>query len=226
MRKGPFSPENGLPLTGPHSFSRLGNIFPEEVDVILPFTSTFNLTSAATLYATKYLYTNAAYDVDPALGSTATAGFTEWSDFYSFYRVIGYEYELEVNNQNSIPMNFSVINSNNSLGLPSGIGVTTDLSVYSDNPHNQHTLLAHAYSSKGHHVFNKQLTIAQVVGSMAPETEDNYRAPTTTTPVDLTYLLMGVTSVAGGTNYVANNVNVVVHLRMLTRFYNRRQLSG
>jgi hypothetical protein len=198
---------------------------PSEVDVTLPYSNYFNLTSPATLVATKYLNSNGAYDVDPLLASTATQGFAEWAAFYTYYRVIGYTYDIEVNNANNIPVIFTILNSNTSLGLSTGIGTSVDLYPYSNNPLAQSKLLSHAYNTHGYHRFKKSLTILEVVGSAAPETEDNYRGTAAANPVDLTYICMGVTSPEGGTNYPSNIVSAVVRLQLHIRFYDRKQLT-
>jgi hypothetical protein len=218
--------QSGTPQRTGHSFSRVGEIMPSEIDVMLPYTATYNFTNSAALYANRPIYSNSAYDVDPALGSTSTQGFAEWAAFYFYYRVIGYRYEIEVNNGNNIPMIFTILNSNTLNGLSSGYTYTTDLSAFSNNPHAQSKLMGHAYNTSATHIFRKQILLSDVVGSLAPETEDNYRALTAASPSDLTYILMGVTSSEGGTNYLANTVSVVVRLNMDVRFYNRKQLSS
>jgi hypothetical protein len=209
-----------------HSFQKVGQIMPAEVDVILPYTAFFNLLSTTNTVSTKPLVSNNAYDVDPNLGSVSTQGFAEWANFFILYRVVGYEYSIEVSNGNTAPMFFTILNSNSQMSLPNGIGTSIDLSPYANNPNAQSILLAGSGSSKGYHKFTKKLSISDVVGSVAPETEDNYRSLVTSGPTDLTYILMGVTSAQLGTVYVTNPVSVVVHLRMFVRFYERKQLTA
>jgi hypothetical protein len=203
-----------------------GTMVPSELDTTLPYFAIFNLTSAATLVSTKYLNANGAYDVDPALGSSATQGFTEMIAFFNYYRVVGYDYEIEVNNENNIPIIFTILNSNTTLGVGTGIGTSFDLSPYSNNPLSQSKLMGHAYNTSSTHVFRGRHTVAQIAGTMATETEDNWRGTYTANPADLVYIIMGVTSAAQGVNFITNNVNVVVRLFMNIRFFDRKPLSG
>lgn len=64
--------------------------------VRLVYAASFNFSeSAAGVGAFRYYRLNSAYDVDTTLGSTTTAGFAEWSAFYSNYRVWSAAVHLE-----------------------------------------------------------------------------------------------------------------------------------
>ncbi len=63
-------------------------VAPPRVLVKLRYRVDANLTSAAAVTASKSWNANGVYDVDPAVGSTAAAGFTEWGALYGLNRVI------------------------------------------------------------------------------------------------------------------------------------------
>ncbi len=73
--------------------------------------------NAGSTYTSYRLRINGAYDPDPALGSGALPGFTEWAAIYRNYRVIKYEIEAEVSNLEAFPITVVASPSQADLGL-------------------------------------------------------------------------------------------------------------
>jgi len=192
--------------------------------VTLSYVAQESLSSASTSAAARYIKTNDAWDVDPAFLSTSTIGFTEYSAFYNYYRVIGYTYTLEVINTNTFPVIFTVGNCNTNLGLSSGNNTTIDLFPSSGNQLFTQRVLAQSAAGGCKSNFSGSHTICQVVGSSAPETEDNFRALTNASPLDLTYLVYGATGFAS-TNLAAF-IDVVIRFHLKIRFYDRKVLAS
>ena len=201
---------NTLPPKTQHTgVNHRTSVTSDETDVSLRFRSTGAISSAGPLYV-KSFTPNAAYDVDPALGSTETYGFDEYAAFYSYYRVISYSYDIKVscNGLTTDPVTIYVLNTNTK-----PLGSRFDL--YSTNPYCQtKVLVQYGYNQQ---VFRASHTIAQIVGSKTVETEDNYRALTTGVPADLTWLTLAFESLSGA------NVACewIVDIWMTVRFYGR-----
>lgn len=182
----------------------------DETDVRLRFRNTNSISGAGPLYV-KAFTPNAAYDVDPALGSTETYGFDEYAALYSYYRVVSYSYTLRAaaNASTAGSVNVYVLNTNTQIS-----GSRFDL--YSTNPYCT-TKFMTAYGNGSSIVIKGRHTVSQIVGSRAPETEDNYRALTTSVPADLTWLTIAFESLSGSN--VA--VDYILDVTMTVRFYGR-----
>lgn len=189
-------------------------ISPDQMDVRLKFRSTGAL--VATGFSAKRYTPNAAYDVDPILGSTETIGFDEYAALYSYYRVVKYHYRISVTNCNptSAAM-FYVLNTNTD---PSIAGTRYDL--YSTNPHCQTKLLPPHPQGK-QEIFQKTFSVSRVLGSGVVETDDSYRSLTTGIPSDLVWLTMAAETLptSGADNTI--NIAYVVDVVMSIRFYSR-----
>jgi len=182
----------------------------DETDVSLRFRSINNVSGAGPFFS-KAFVPNAAYDVDPALGSTETLGFDEYAALYTYYRVISYSYVLQVtsNSATSDPVTVYVLNTN--------IAVTgSRYDLYSTNPYCQTKVLT-PYGVHDNIVFRGKHSVSQILGSRVPETDDNYRALTTGVPSDLVFLTLGFESLA------SSNVafQYILDIWMDVRFYGR-----
>lgn len=192
-------------------------IAPDELDIKLMYRNAASLSSGASPLTYKAYHSNAAYDVDPAVASTETYGFDEYAALYSYYRVIGYSYEVSfVNLDTSQSVLVYVLNTNTN---PSLAG--TSFYLYSTNPHCQSKLLSNI--SPNMHTFRGKFTIAQIVGSPAPETADTFRATTsgltTSLPSDLTWLTLAAEVIGSSTPTIT--VTYDLKLLMHVRFYAR-----
>jgi hypothetical protein len=202
---------------------QLGTIIPDQVETMVTYTTEFTLQNAAGLYEARPFYTNAPYDVDPSLGSTATQGHSEMSALYNRCRVLAYEAEVQVCNIGVWPTTVVVLHRNTNASAAGGSAVSFD--PYIGNPLAQHTLLTHVYGSAMHHVFKSKHTIAKVVGSSSPLTADSYQSLVNAIPTDTTYLEIGATIHNPAGTYLIDGVAVLVTLRMKTRYYERKQFT-
>lgn len=64
-------------------------------------TTSYVLGSVASSYAYNTYKLNSAYDFNSALGSTVITGFSEWSNFYSVYRVLSVRFHVDFVNINT-----------------------------------------------------------------------------------------------------------------------------
>jgi len=204
---------------GRHDQLRFREFIPQSVAVKLPYTSSFSLTNPSLIVASKALRTNSVYDVDPALGSTDTQGYTRFADDYNYYRVIKYQYKLEVYNQNNFPVVFVVISSITNLTGSTGIG-TTDLSTIAQNPSAQSRMVPAGVNTSAFHIFKRTMRPEQVEGTPMTLTDDHYQSLTGSSPANLTWINFSATAL-DGTSPLINNVMVRVTLMMFTLFYGR-----
>lgn len=190
-------------------------VAPDEMDVKLMFRETVTLANAFSAIMAKSYHTNAAYDVDPSLGSTETYGFDEYAALYSYYRVIGYSYKIQCVNKTETggvgaPIMAYVLNTN--------IDATTvgsHFSLFSTNPYCQSRIVSDV--SPNITTFKGSHKISQIVGSPAPETTDSFRSLTTAVPSDLTWITICAEALSGAVINTIWDFKLVMHIR----FYGR-----
>lgn len=185
-------------------------IAPDELDVRLMYRTASGLSSGVSGLAAKAFHSNAAFDVDPSLGSTETYGFDEYAALYTYYRVIGYSYQVTIVNSTATPILAYVLNTNVD---PTAVG--TAFYLYSTNPHCQSKLISNV--SPNMHTFRGRHTVAQITGTPAVETADTYRALVTAIPSDLTWLTLGVESIGGSTVSSIFDLKLIMHVRFYSR---------
>ena len=194
--------------SGTATFTRVA---PDELDVPLLFRDFRTVSNGLAPVAAKVFHSNAAYDVDPSLGSTETYGFDEYAALYSYYRVISYHYEITVVNPTDYQMMAYVLNTNTD---PTVAGSRFDL--YSTNPHCQSKLVSskspNAITFRGRH------TISQITGTPSIEMADSFRAVTTGVPSDLTWLTIAAECLSPATDI---SFSYDMKLTMKVRFYAR-----
>jgi len=201
-------------MNSPAMPSYARNAVRPETDVVLAFqVNKIALNAAATTCSVRYI-PNGAYDVDPVLGSTATPGFTEWMALYSYYRVVKVSYQLDIANNEAVPVRAYCGFTNTD---PGTVGST----FLPGNPLYKSKLLA----GKGGidvHRFQDTKTVSTVIGTRGVEVEDNYRGTATSNPVDLIYLEVAGNTVSGA--FLGAGITVSGSVRMFIRFYDPKIL--
>lgn len=91
---------------------------PDAILVELVYTdNTLVRNNAGSAYQSWRLRMNSAYDPDPALGTGALPGFTEWAAIYRNYRVLKFDYDWKVSNKDAFPQVVCGAPSQADLGL-------------------------------------------------------------------------------------------------------------
>ncbi len=198
-----------------HNHSVQGRIIASESDVTLGFTEIGNFGGAGTGGIARRFTPNGAWDVDPVLGSTATPGFDEYAVFYDYYRVVGYRYEIEIVNRDTIPIIAYVLNTNTD---PST--AITNWTQYSMQQYCTSKVMAPNASGQSKVRFRSAYKISQVLGSLIPETDDLYAALVSTTPADLIWCSVGIQPTGSGA--LANSCDFSIKIFMDIRFYGRK----
>jgi len=194
----------------------VNQVTPDEVDVILTYPAAATLLNAAGTLKAQRWTPNAAYDVDPVLGSTSTPGFAEWAALYTYYRVVSYSIDAEVANLEAFPITVYSINSNVD---PHTIG--SGYIDYQTQPYSKVAIVG-AVSGKGTVRFKHNVSVSKLLGSNAVDTADSLRSLTNAVPADLVYYAIGLFSVTGAN--MANGVMYQVNIKMNVKFYGRQNL--
>jgi hypothetical protein len=146
-------------------------VMPEEFDttlkyIVLDLVTNVGGTAASIRFRTE------AYDVDPALASTAMPGFTEFAAFYQRYRTLSMGYKFSAANQEAFPN--AIIHGYSVSSIASGsLGIT-----YAGNPLFSTGILGpNTGMSKG--TFRKNATIVKIAGTSQPLYDDLYTGSTT-----------------------------------------------
>lgn len=187
-------------------------IAPDELDTKLRFRDFVSITNAGGGFASKEYRPNAAYDIDPSLGSTETYGFDEYAALYTYYRVVGFSYKITCANKEFVPVNLYLLNTNKQ---PSTVG--TNFLLYSSNPYCSSKLVSQT-GGISTHTFSGHIKYSRLLGSNNVETADSFRALTTGVPTDTFWLAVGAESSGGS---LATGVSLDVTLTLHVRFYGR-----
>lgn len=191
------------------------NLMPDEVDVPLVYVATRYMSMATTAGAIVRWQPNAAYDVDPLLGSTSTSGFAEWAAFYTYYRVTAYQVVYEVANAEAFDIYVFFLNTNTDPGTN-----ITNIAQFSTHPYCRRTICAAISGGRTIVKDRQRLTVAKILGSQAVQQADSLRSLTNGVPADLIWT--GVGCEATGSNlFTTAGVNVLVSIKMFVKFYGR-----
>lgn len=200
----------------------IGHLLPEQVEAVVTFNNETRFDSNVPSFSYPY-YTNAPYDVDPALGSTATVGLAEFTNFYSGMRVLRYSGSVDFISEGQNPIQIFLLHAPDNLSITAG-GAAVSLQPYVGNPHMQRFVLGHSTASQGKHTFRFNKSITQVWGGPEPYTDDKFASSTTSVPSAKTYVLLGATSYVN--NFATNPVRTFITLNMRVRFFQRKQLNA
>jgi len=207
-RKGPKRSKG----RGGHTFTNTQTrIAPDELDIKLMYRDFRTLSNGVSPIVAKAYHTNCAYDVDPAVFSTETYGFDEYAALYSYYRVVGYHYEITCINPMDYDVMFYVLNTNID---PTTVGTRFDL--YSTNPYCKSRLVS--FRSPNKYTFRGSMSIDKITGTRSTAFADSYRALTTGNPTDLTWLTIGGEAISPATDVI---FSYDLKLTLRVKFYSR-----
>jgi hypothetical protein len=159
---------------------------------------------------------NAAYDVDPILGSTSTPGFAEWSGLYTYYRVVKYKVHMNFVNLDNLGVALFTYHTNVDPGTAGSSGAQ-----YAQSSFGRTYDLAPFYSGGGKVVMNQTVSVQRVLG-MPVRQADSFRSLTTSVPADLIYFGFTILS-SSGANFT-NGIQYSGYIEMDTIFFARKEL--
>jgi len=196
------------------------NIIPDEFDTCLEFVDDIVVNNVGLAFAVRRFISNGAWDVDPTLGSTATAGLAELATLYLYYRVVAYETTFNMANADTFPLSWYVVHTNTDPGT-SGL---TNYQGASANAFGAIGVLGASTGASTHKYRSKRMKVSEVVGAIDVETGDNWRGTTSAAnPPDTIFVGVAFASPTGAV--FVNGVVVNVCHRMWVRLYDRRLLT-
>lgn len=159
-------------------------------------------------------YDSDAYDVDPALGSTAMPGFAEWATLYQRFRPLRMKYEYEIANNETF--NIVVLS-----GFSAGVSVASGSLgiVYAGNPYWKcHTCGPLTGSNKV--VTTDTREIADIFGTKQVLYDDLYTGSTTSSSFTTASKCMSyIGIVASGVNVFAAGVECLAEITLWVQLY-------
>jgi len=188
-------------------------VAPDEMDVSLKYPIGGTLLNAAGTLKAQRWTPNAAYDVDPVLGSTSTPGFAEWATLYTYYRVVSYSVSIVIVNLETFPISVFSINSNIDPGTTGG-----SWRDYQAEPYCKYGVVAGSSGINKIRFFHK-ISCSKLLGSASVQQADSMRSLVTGVPADLLYYGIGLFAVTGAN--MTNGVYYQGNIQMNIKFYAR-----
>lgn len=191
-------------------------MMPESWDTVLKYVVQNTLTNAAGFVCSVRFGTN-AYDVDPALGSTAMAGFTEFAAFYKKFRTLKIGYKFSVANSENFPVTLihgfaNAVVSSGSLGIG-----------YSTNPL-FHTAQLGPATGFGIKTCSSRSTVAKIYGTEQPLYDDLFTGSTTSSTLPTASTMWAYLGVLSAYPLTAVGCNVTSEITLNVRFFSRNFL--
>lgn len=188
-------------------------IGPDELDITLTYPLIVAGGSGTNQYQARW-NPNAAYDVDPTLGSTSTPGFSEEAALYSHYRVV------------SSFVNFTFTNKSTSAGMvyvtwSNGDPGTTASNVFPSNPNTISRGFAPLGTTGAQKKIHSRMNFASLLGQNVIDTSQDFQAAVNAVPTDLFWVAIGAFPNSG--NFSANVEIyglITMHIRFFSRKYN------
>ena len=180
--------------------------------VDLVFRSEFRISGLTTV---RRFITNGLFDPDPLIGGSYPQSFLEWSNFYSFNRVIAYDITLHVSNIEVYPVTLNLCHLNTDPGLS-----PTNYPSYSQQAYGFVTQLGPA-TGMSNMKYAKKLTPRHVVGDVMTRTSERYVGSAAANPADTTYF--GI-QVQDNTGALPNGVSFIYVCKFTAEFFDRRNV--
>lgn len=188
-------------------------IMPSEFDTVLKYTVTERVANnGGTLASIRY--TSNAYDVDPALASTAMAGFSEFAGFYARFRTLAMRYTFDVSNAEAFPL--AIVHGFSNAVIASGsLGMN-----YGENPLFTTGVLGPA-TGQGRSRLSKNASIMTISGTEQALYDDLFTGSTTSSTLasaGTCHCYFGIAAPTAGSLTVSGCV-VQARIELQIRFY-------
>jgi len=200
-------------------YSSPRNIMPVEYDTEMQYTVQTLVTNIGA-FAASVRYQTEAYDVDPAIGSTAMPGFAELAAIYSKYRPLAMAYKFDIANQEAFPVTIITGFSNSSIASGS---VTI---AYAGNPLMRTKIIGSAAGQGTCQMRSGYVTVSRINGTSTNLFDDLYTGSTTSATLATagkSYCYCGVITNSALT---ALGVIVTAQVRLRLRLFKPNWLVG
>lgn len=189
-------------------------IMPPSLVTKLVFMSTLHspLNNAGSTFASVRFRPSSAFDVDPVIGGTSMPGFNELAGIYGRYRMIRFKMDAIVVNNEDFPLNVNAFVSNFDLGAN-----YSQVQSQFGNSFERHKYLSARGGMDRATLRTPYWSAADVVGSDSPLLSDSFSATISSSPVNNTYINLGIWT--GNSTALVNGVNCQIVITGEYRFY-------
>lgn len=186
-------------------------VMPEEFDTTLHYIVQDVVTAVGGQLASIRFRTE-AYDVDPAIASTAMPGFAEFAAFYQRFRTLELGYKFSCANQEAFSL--TMIHGYSTSSISSGALAIT----YAGNPLFSSSILGPA-TGMNTKTFMNNKSVVQIAGTSQPLYDDLYTGSTTSATLATAGTVYCHLGVVGPVVLTALGVLVTVDISLRIRFY-------
>jgi hypothetical protein len=225
VRKPNLSTLNDGVLAQPNALVRLpksvSSIMPDRFYTTLKFFGYGNISVAIARQANGARYRpTAAYDIDPALGSTATPGFSELAAFYANYRVTSSRMRLEANSSSAASGAIIVLAPLNQ--DPGAAPSDATIQQWIEQPYSK--LKAMGVAGSNAVVIEKTMSTEKIFGSKMVYFDDAFTSAVTTNPTNNWYWAIG--AIVPVPAVAIQTINVLIEIYIGVEFFSRKVLSS
>jgi len=188
-------------------------VLPDRLRVHLIYADQIQVRNNVGVKYVSWRYRSSAYDPDPALGTGAIPGFTDFSNFYGNYRV--HRMKLDFNVINAEAFGVAV----KTIPTPLDPGANTAIiSEFADaNPRGISKLLAGNQSQNRCRIVTPWYNVIKIEGSIGAQFDPNFAAAVNANPANVIYI--GLTTAASMVH--VNGIVVTVKVHYDLEFFNR-----
>lgn len=158
-----------------------------------------------------------AYDVDPALASTAMPGFTEMAAFYQRFRTLRLGYKFSAGNAEAF--NIVVLHGFTKTSIVSG---SLNLQ-YAGNPNFQTAILGPS-SGQNRGIYRQEKSVVEIAGTEQPLFDDLYTGSTTSATMTATGTVYCHFGIIAPVALTAAGVNLCCEITLEVQFYSPNPL--
>lgn len=194
------------------------SILPPEYDTRLKYIVQDIVTNVGGVAASIRFRTD-AYDVDPALASTAMPGFVEFAAFYARFRTLGMSYKFSCANQEAFSVTMIHGFSNSSIASGS-LSIT-----YAGNPLMRSTIVG-PLTGINTKILRQSATVVKIAGTEQPLFDDLYTGSTTSATLATAGTVWCNCGVISPVVMTAAGVLVTVEVTLHLRFYRANFLTS
>jgi len=171
------------------------------------------LNNAGSTFASIRFRPSSAFDVDPTIGGTSMPGFNELAGVYGRYRMLSFKASVIASNLEDFPVNFIVFASNFDLGNNYSL-----VQSMFGNSFARYKYLSPKGGMDRATVRTPWWKTEHIVGTDAVNVDTDFTANISNSPVNNTYLNIGIWTGNGGTLLV-NGIGLQVVITAQYRFY-------
>lgn len=200
----------------PVTIERSPFLCPERLSVRLQFTGAYDLNNVGFKDASYVFRPSSPYDVDPSIGGASSYGLSEYSNFYSKYRVYSSKITLHMTNTEQEGSVISITPSTTNPG-----NNVSDIGPYISNPLTK-------FRPIGGFQGNSAATLShfcttQKMSGVTTTAEDGYSSLVSTNPVENWYWVVCLTK--SGLSNLTYGTALLVKIEMTVHFYDRKTLN-